>query len=356
MSLGINDSSEISLEGKLAAYLATKGGPRSVKVSNLVQFTLGASRSTYGFDAEGEDAEGKEHRDEMVLRLDPPDQEGSLVPSNMAGEFSWYRAFFREGSVPVPEPLFCETDPAILGAPFMVMRRLSGYTDWETIFEPRFDSARQDICAEAFRILGRIAAVDVDKIVLNPDLRSRTTPDSAWAEQLDYWDAILLDHELGPMPITRAAVRRLRANPPPPAPRVSVVEGDFRLGNYLYLTSGVVGILDWEMAHLGDPHEDVAWTSLPNWGTRDKSRIWSVVDDRAAMYRAWEEASGLTINQESLAWWTLLCHVKAAALWLKGASSLVRGHADQIRYVNMNWFSTPQQEQWMLEAMEAVGR
>jgi aminoglycoside phosphotransferase (APT) family kinase protein len=344
------------LATRLEAYLVNRLGFRSVKVSNLAQFTLGASRATYGFDADGTGPDGAGRHEELVLRVDPPHEYGSLVPSNMAGEFGWYAAFHAEGSVPVPEPLACESDPAILGAPFMVMRRLRGYTDWETIFEPRFDGVRQSLCTEAFAVLGRIASVQPGRLALPPGTPAAPRPETAWAEQLDYWDAILREHELGPMPITRAAVRRLRANPPPAPRRLSVVQGDFRLGNYLYDTTGVIGILDWEMGHLGDPHEDVAWTSLPNWGTRDKSRIWSVVEDRDAAYRAWEQASGLRLDPQSLAWWTLFSHVKAAALWVRGASAIARGHSTHIVYVSINWFSTPQQEQWMVESMKAVGR
>jgi aminoglycoside phosphotransferase (APT) family kinase protein len=344
------------LLARLSTYLVGKLGLRSVEISRLTQYTQGASRVTYGFDVDGSASDGAERHEEMVLRLDPPDEQGSLVPSNMAGEYGWYLAFHQEGSVPVPEPLACETDPGILGAPFMLMRRLRGYTDWETIFGVQFDEVRQKICTEAFAVLGRISAVEPQRLALPPRTSATCTPQTAWAEQLDYWDALLREHEIGPMPVTRAAVRRLRATPPPPPRRLSVVQGDYRLGNYLYDTTGVVAILDWEMGHLGDPHEDVAWTSLPNWGFRDKSKIWSVVDDKDAVYRAWEETSGIRLDHESLAWWTLFSHVKAAALWVKGASALTRGHSDKMIYATINWFSTPQQEQWMIESMEALGR
>jgi aminoglycoside phosphotransferase (APT) family kinase protein len=345
-----------SLETRLAAYLAGKLGFRSVEISNLAQFTVGTSRATYSFVADGPGHGGAGRREEMVLRLDPPNDLGSLVPSNMAGEHGWYAAFHAEGSVPVPEPLACETDPGILGAPFMLMRRLYGHTDRETIFESRFDQVRQPICVEAFTILGRIAAVEPGRLTLPPSLPAAATADTAWADQLDYWDAILREHELGPMPVTRAAVRKLRANPPPPPRRLSVVQGDYRLGNYLYDTTGVVGILDWEMGHLGDPLEDIAWASLPNWGGHDKSKIWGVVEDRRAVYRAWEEASGLRLDHQSLAWWTLFSHVKSAALWVKGASAVVRGHSSHLRYLSINWLATPRQERWMIESMKEVGR
>ena len=69
-------------------------------------------------------------------------------------------------------------------------------------------------------------------------------------------------NELEPQPIIRAAIRWLRANPPPPPERVSVVHGDYRVGNFLYTKEGIHGIVDWEMAHLGDPLEDLAWSFM----------------------------------------------------------------------------------------------
>ena len=76
----------------------------------------------------------------------------------------------------------------------------------------------------------------------------------------DHWLRDLDDDELEPQPITRAAIRWLRANPPPPAQRISVVHADYRTGNFLVDERGTIrGILDWELAHLGDPLEDLAW-------------------------------------------------------------------------------------------------
>ena len=58
----------------------------------------------------------------------------------------------------------------------------------------------------------------------------------------------------------------LRRTPPPPAQKISVVHGDYRTGNFLHDGDGVIrGILDWEMAHLGDPLEDLAWALDPLW-------------------------------------------------------------------------------------------
>jgi aminoglycoside phosphotransferase (APT) family kinase protein len=348
------DEPENSLAGKLESYLPDALKLRYAKVSDLTQFLVGGSRSTFGFTVRGETQDGTGYRRELILRLDPPHEQGSLVPSNMAGEYDWYRAFHADGSVPVPEPIGCETDPAILGAPFMLMQRMSGYSDWKAIAEPRFSATRQQLCAEAFAVLGRIAAADVRHLGLDPGQVACAAPATAWSDQLDYWDAILLEHEFGPMPVTRAAVRKLRSSPPPAVSRPCVVHGDFRIGNFLYDTSGVVGILDWEMGHLGDPHEDMAWASLPNWRGREQSKIWGIVDDEEAIYRAWECTSGMTLDRESLAWWTLFSHVKGIALWLKGASAVARGHSDQIGYLSLHWALAPRQEQWMVAAMDAL--
>ena len=91
-------------------------------------------------------------------------------------------------------------------------------------------------------------------------------PAECWKKELDYWEADINKNELEPHPILRAAIRRLRQNPPPPAPSVVPVHGDMRCGNFLFSEEGdIKAILDWEMFHLGDPLEDLTWALNPIW-------------------------------------------------------------------------------------------
>ena len=100
------------------------------------------------------------------------------------------------------------------------------------------------------------------------------TPESSWRVALDRWEHVLLRDERHPQPIVRAAIRRLRKNPPTPAAKISVVHGDYRSGNFLHDGAGhIVGILDWEMVHFGDPLEDLAWCCDPLWNHLDDTRV-----------------------------------------------------------------------------------
>lgn len=125
--------------------------------------------------------------------------------------------------------------------------------------------------------------------------------------------------ERHPQPIVRAATRRLRRNPPPPAARISVVHGDYRSGNFLHDGNGkIIAVLDWEMVHLGDPLEDLAWCCDPLWNHFDHSRVAGTIGEADAI-AIWERESGLKVDPEALKWWKLFSAVKGQAIWTTAA-------------------------------------
>ena len=136
--------------------------------------------------------------------------------------------------------------------------------------------------------------------------------------------------ERHPQPIVRAAMRRLRRNPPKPAQRISVVHGDFRSGNFLHDGGGhILAVLDWEMAHLGDPLEDLAWCFDPLWNHFDDSRVAGTVAEAEAI-AIWERESGLVVDPAALAWWKLFSAVKGCAIWTTSAKEFVAGGNDLV--------------------------
>ena len=156
-----------------------------------------------------------------------------------------------------------ETEGGELERPFFIMKRIDGGAPSSPFALDQFGPHAATIGEQFFSILGRIAAEPLEGL---PILAAADRPDPAdcWRRELDYWAAVIEADEQHPQPIVRAAIRRLRANPPPPAQRVSVVHGDYRAGNFLHDGAGkIVAILDWEMAHLGDPLEDLGWAMDP---------------------------------------------------------------------------------------------
>jgi aminoglycoside phosphotransferase (APT) family kinase protein len=150
-------------------------------------------------------------------------------------------------------------------------------------------------------------------------------PEACWRRELDYWEKRLDDNEQCPQPVIRAAIRWLRSNPPPPAQKVGVVHGDFRTGNFLVDTEGGIrAILDWEMAHLGDPLEDLAWGINPVWRWARDERAGGLAPRDEAI-RIWKEASGLVADPDALRWWEIFSSVKGQAIWAAGAREFSTG-------------------------------
>ena len=132
------------------------------------------------------------------------------------------------------------------------------------------------------------------------------------------------EDELEPQPIARAAIRWMRSNPPPPAQRISIVHGDYRTGNFLFDASGAIrAILDWEMAHLGDPLEDLGWALDPLWSADREHPGGMLKRDEAIA--VWERASGLKADPVALRWWSMFASFKGLAIWISSAKEFQAG-------------------------------
>ncbi len=93
-------------------------------------------------------------------------------------------------------------------------------------------------------------------------------------------------------------------------PAVSIVHGDFRSGNFLVAPDGLVAVLDWELAHLGDGHEDLGWLCCNSWrfGLWDKPV--GGFGQRDELYAAYEAAGGGPVDRERAAFWELFGTLK----------------------------------------------
>jgi len=324
------------LASRLEAYLGARiVGARDVRVADLARIHGGASRETYRFTASWADDSDVVERG-LILRRDPT---SSLIETERALEFAAYQAFHGSG-VPVPEPLFFETDPAWLERPFFVMEEIAGcQASPMALTTAPYADVRDKIGEAKWRILGRIARMDVAGTELGRALEVPAA-EECWSRELAQWEKVLDADEIDPQPLVRAAIRRLRREPPPPAARVGVVHGDYRTGNFLYDETGAVrAILDWEMCHLGDPLEDLAWALTPLWAWPDASKPGKLIGRERAL-SLWEEESGLNIDADALAWWELFSCVKGLAIWTSSAREFVDGKSRAPILVAAAWYAT----------------
>jgi aminoglycoside phosphotransferase (APT) family kinase protein len=179
--------------------------------------------------------------------------------------------------------------------------------------------------------------------------------DACWRRELDYWAGVIDADEQHPQPIVRAAIRRLRRDPPPPASRVSVVHGDYRAGNFLHDGAGrILAILDWEMAHLGDPLEDIGWAMDPLWSNPPDGRISGMVARDEAL-AIWRQASGLAIDERAMAWWSLFASVKGQAIWTSAAKEWRDGGFAEPILAFSGWYTARRQDEILAERLATMG-
>ncbi len=214
----------------------------------------GASQETWCLVADGPRGEER-----LALRRAPggAPRERAMGGPGLRGEARLIRAA-REAGVPAPE-IRCELAPGDgLGEGF-VMEWLDGETLGARIVRSdAFAGVRPRLARECGRILGRIHGIDLDATglrgaleIVEPEAYVRRT----WERYLAY--------DL-PQPMIDYAARWLLAHLPPKGePRL--VHNDFRNGNLMVTPEGVAAVLDWELAHVGDPMRDLGWLCTRSW-------------------------------------------------------------------------------------------
>jgi len=274
----------------------------------------GASKETYRINLL--DSEQEEIR--LIYRRS---QKSSLIETEQLTEYSAYSAF-QDSLVPVPKTIAIEESSTKLGAPFIVMEELSG-----SAASP-FDSSaykpfEEKIGKKFWEILAQISLKDIsDPALIN--LEKPIQDEECWKKELDHWVKIIRSDSIGVEPILEAAIRYLYKNPPQESSKRCLVHGDYRNGNFLTEDGNITGILDWEMAHIGDPLEDLAWALSPIWSWEDHSKPAYLIDREKAL-EIWSAISQVEIKEESLFWWELFSCVKGLSIWISAGHEFVSG-------------------------------
>lgn len=316
---------------RVAAYLAHRmPGATDVRVRRVFRIPGGASRETWSCDARWTE-EGERREQGLIIRADP---EASLLESNRDMEFRVYQAL-QESGVPVPRVFWDEPDPEWLGRPFFVMARMEGETAPGTLMTARWQPLHATIGRQLAEHLVRIHAVDWQGSGL-AFLGAPASPGDCARQEIDRWEAILRKDALEAQPVLNLAIRWLRRNPPTTG-RVALVHGDYRTGNYIFGDDGIRAFLDWEMAHLGDPMEDIGWTAIRYWRYGGTEKVGGVID-REEFYRAYEATGGDRIDRDAVHFWEVLGNVKMAVISLTGARSFCdrRTHDMVMAFVGRN--------------------
>jgi aminoglycoside phosphotransferase (APT) family kinase protein len=339
-------SDEITLP--LQTYLVRKLSAPGLCVSNLARIPGGASRETYRFRIAFE-RNGERLERGLILRRDPP---ASLIETERSTEFRAYGAFHKLG-LPVPEPVALELEGGDLERPFFIMEEITGCNVASVLMPDPYGEHREKIGEQFFAALGRIAGADPHALGLG-DFDGPETRDTCWSHEVTRWETVIDEDEREPQPIARAAIRWLKRNPPPQAQKICVVHGDYRTGNFLFDPNGNIrAILDWEMAHLGDPLEDLGWALDPLWAHGDPSRPAGTVARQDAI-AIWEKSSGLKADPLALAWWEVFASLKGLAIWISAAREYAEGRNSDPVNAFSGWFCLAFHNHVLAERLGAI--
>jgi aminoglycoside phosphotransferase (APT) family kinase protein len=273
------------------------------EIHNLRRLTGGASRETWSFDLIGEAV-----CDELILRRDPIAFVGGAGRSGgMLLEARLFEAAANAG-LPVPRILASgDADPELLDSGFLVMTRVDGETIARKILrdEP-YAHARSVLVEQLGQALGKLHAVPIDAVVgLEPSDRL-----GRYREILD-----VLEY---PSPTFEYAYQWLTEHQPKSPPQ-AVVHGDYRLGNVIVDASGLAAVLDWELAHIGDPMEDLGWLCVRAWRFGGVGMV-AGLGELEDLYRGYRSVGGV-VDDDAVHWWIvagtliwgIMCALQASA-------------------------------------------
>ena len=138
-----------------------------------------------------------------------------------------------------------------------------------------------------------------------------------------HWREVSDAHRLEPLPALDSVFGWLDDHLPAPA-RLAIVHGDLRVGNLLYDGPRITGLLDWEMAHVGDPLEDIAWIYRPTWSIAHFLPL-------AQFVCRYERRTGRMVDRASLRFWRVFAEVKFACISLTAAHVFASGRTANLR-------------------------
>jgi aminoglycoside phosphotransferase (APT) family kinase protein len=182
------------------------------------------------------------------------------------------------------------------------MDRIPGETIARKILrDAEFDEARPKLARQCGEILAKLHKIDRAKL---PPLRV-----SAARSEIDhYYQSYKLHGH--PHPVFELAFRWLKDNAPPDATELTLVHGDFRHGNLMIGPDGVRAVLDWEIAHVGDPMEDLGWICVNSWRFGNIDKPVGGFGEREELYAGYEAAGGGKVDPERVKFWEVLGTLK----------------------------------------------
>lgn len=283
---------------------------KSITVESLHQTFPGQSQETWIVEAtvEGSGPSG------FVLRINPPG--GGIVPMPLRREWDVYRLLWPT-DIPVGEPLWYDEDASVFdGRPYFVRDLVDGSSvvDGLQAAGPEGDRIRREVAfahAEALAALHTLdwRAAGFGDILEVPD--ASVGPARA---EFDYWTAVWHDVKAEAFPAVTRSLDWFEANLPAKTDRVSLLKGNNGMGEEIWRDTEIVALSDWELASLGDPAQD--------WAFSQGMLHLHDPDEVLAFYAT---KTGFEIDRASLDYWTVWTAFKSMCCTAAGLRGFLDG-------------------------------
>jgi aminoglycoside phosphotransferase (APT) family kinase protein len=281
-------------------------------LASATRLSGGASQETWAVDAgDGADAES------LILRRRPG---GASAASGMALDLATEACLLGLASragVPVPGVRYVLAPDDRLGSGYL-MQRLEGETiPRKVLRDPALAEIRPRLARQCGEILARIHAVPLASLPPLPVAPAAVQ----WRQYRDVYDGFDWPH-----PVFELAFRWIEDRlPGTESARETLVHGDFRHGNLMIGPDGVRGVLDWEIAHRGDPHEDLGWLCVNSWRFGNIDLPVGGFGAREDLIAGYEAAGAQRVDSERVRFWEVVGSLKWGIMCMMMLSVFERG-------------------------------
>lgn len=273
-------------------------------ITELQRLTGGASRETWSFLADG---------DRRILQRE---RSGAIRSGAMPSEAALIQAADAAG-VPVARVLASGAGDDELETGYLIAEFVEGETIARKILrDDEYAGARESFAADCGRALAAIHAIDPE-----------TVPQLERVDQVTQYREVL-DTFGDPIPAFELAFAWLDDNRPDDTGE-AVVHGDFRLGNLMVGPDGLRAVVDWELAHLGDPMEDLGWLCVRAWRFRGEHPVGGM-GTYDALFDAYSAAAGVDIDPSVVRWWEVLGTLKWGVMCIMQARAHLDGYSRSV--------------------------
>jgi aminoglycoside phosphotransferase (APT) family kinase protein len=313
-------SFEMNLRDRLENYLSERQNKTHL-ILKFESLSGGACQDNYLVDVHVADLFYPTIQN-LVLRTD---KGASLFASISKTEEFQITQIAVEHGVLTPRPVFLEENPKFLGNSFYLMERIEGKATGRYI-------VKDPSLSEIRKKLSSILALELSKIhnIKPPDLTNEKL-------KTKLLGSINFNHKN----VAEAAIKDLRIQKqklrePHPAmdlilnwlekhipetDEIVLVHGDFRTGNFMITPQGLTGIMDWEFAHFGDRHEDIAWLCMRDWRFGKQKLEAGGFAKREEFYREYQQFSN-NFDPEKVHYWEIMGNLR----WAIGSAEQAERH------------------------------